>query len=237
MTGSIHLVVLLLVFMLACLGEALSPARKGISDDRRLLINFGLGVVAMLTGLLPWIGPMAAAVLAAEHGWGLLNSRWAASLPLVSEAAIALTLFSLTSYGLHRIMHRSDLLWRWHRVHHGDPHLDFSTGFRTHPGEAILSAVSLACVTALTGLDELAVAGALIVLQALDLASHSNVRLPPVAERILGGVIATPAIHCRHHSADRSEHDSNFGNGLIVWDRVFGTYSGNQVPQRLGLDR
>lgn len=236
MSGTIHLVILLLVFALACLGEALRPARAGVRDDRRLVINFGLGVVAMLTGLLPWIGPMAAAALAQQHGWGLLNGAAATRLPITAQAAAAVMLFSLASYGLHRIMHRSHLLWRWHRVHHADAHLDFSTGFRTHPGEAILASANLAIWTAVAGLDPLAVAGALIMLQALDLASHSNVRLPAGVERRLGWVLATPAIHCRHHSARRSEHDSNFGNGLVIWDRLFGTYSGNRSPQRLGLD-
>lgn len=232
----VHLAVLALVALLACLGEVLAPARKAVADDRRLLTNFGLGVVAMLTGLLPWIPPVAAAALAGEGGWGLLNGPLVPAMPLIAQSGIAIIAFSLVSYGLHRLMHRSDFLWRWHAVHHSDRQLDFSTGFRAHPFETILSAASLALTTVLLGLDPWAVAAALIVLHALDLASHSNLVMPRAAERVLGQLVVTPAIHARHHSADRSEHDSNFGNGLILWDRVFGTFSGAHPPQRIGLD-
>lgn len=232
----VHLAVLAVVALFACLGEVLAPARRGVADDRRLLTNFGLGILAMLTGLLPWIPPVAAAALVAERGWGLFNSPLLPAVPLIVQGSTAILAFSLVSYGLHRLMHASDFLWRWHAVHHSDRQLDFSTGFRAHPFEAILSAVSLALTTALLGIDPWAVAAALIVLHALDLASHSNVAMPGAVERLLGQMVVTPAIHARHHSADRGEHDSNFGNGLIVWDRVFGTYSGNRPPQRIGLE-
>jgi sterol desaturase/sphingolipid hydroxylase (fatty acid hydroxylase superfamily) len=232
----VHLAIFVLVGVLATLGEYGAPARAAVADDRRLLTNFGLGILAMLSGLLPWISPVAAAALVAERGWGVAGGPLLAAVPQSLQSGIAVIAFSLVSYGLHRLMHASDFLWRWHAVHHSDRQLDFSTGFRAHPCEAILASVSLALTSAVLGLDPWAVAAALIVLQALDLASHSNIRVPRRAERLLGQLFATPAIHARHHSANRSEHDSNFGNALIVWDRVFGTYSGACPPQRIGLN-
>lgn len=236
MVGYAHLAVLLLVLVLASFAEAWRPARAAANGDRRLLTNFGLGVIAMLTGLLPWIGPVAAAALAKAGGWGLLHGGHGLVLPLVAQSVLAILIISLASYGLHRLMHGVDALWLLHRLHHSDANLDFSTGFRTHPLEAIVSSAVIAAVVVSTGLDPVAVAIALIVLQALDLLAHSNVHLPDQAERALGQVLATPAMHARHHSADRREHDSNFGNGIIVWDRLFGTFSGRETPQRLGLD-
>lgn len=231
-----HISVLVSVFALASLAEARFPARRAIHDDKRLLLNFGLGLLAVLVSLLPWIGPVSAAMLSASSDWGMLRQNSTLELPLPVEAALALCLFSLASYGLHRLMHRSDLLWHWHRVHHQDAQLDFSTGFRNHPLEVLLTSVALAVVTGLIGFGPMAVTGALVALQALDLAAHSNVSLPPKVEELLGRVVVTPAMHSRHHSANRIEHDSNYGNGLIIWDRLFGTFSGSQSPERLGQD-
>jgi sterol desaturase/sphingolipid hydroxylase (fatty acid hydroxylase superfamily) len=56
-------------------------------------------------------------------------------------------------------------------------------------------------------------------------------------ERLLGLVLATPTIHRVHHSALRAQTDSNYGGGLIVWDRLFGTYRNPEVEpvERIGL--
>jgi len=235
MIETVHITVLVSIFLVASVAEAWLPARPLVRDDRRLALNFGLGLGAMLIGWLPWIGPMAAAMKSAKGQIGALRHDSLPDLSWTLEAMLAVVLFSLASYGLHRLMHRFDLLWHVHKLHHQDGQLDFSTGFRSHPLEAILSSICLAIVTVLIGFDPIAVAAALILLQALDLAAHSNVDLPARAEALLGRVIVTPAIHSRHHSANRLEHDSNYGNGLIIWDRLFGTYSGRRSPDRLGL--
>jgi len=46
--------------------------------------------------------------------------------------------------------------------------------------------------------------------------SHANVRLPGKADHLLRGVFVTPRIHAVHHSVNRSETDSNYGNVLTV---------------------
>jgi sterol desaturase/sphingolipid hydroxylase (fatty acid hydroxylase superfamily) len=49
--------------------------------------------------------------------------------------------------------------------------------------------------------------------------------LPRRLERVLAPVIVTPAMHRVHHSIDRSEADSNFGQIFSFWDRLFATYT------------
>jgi sterol desaturase/sphingolipid hydroxylase (fatty acid hydroxylase superfamily) len=45
-------------------------------------------------------------------------------------------------------------------------------------------------------------------------------------------------MHRLHHSTLRTEHDSNYGSMLSVWDRLFGTFlmKDNLDDLRLGLD-
>ena len=38
-------------------------------------------------------------------------------------------------------------------------------------------------------------------------------------------MIVTPDMHRTHHSIIRAETDSNYGNALSIWDRLFRTYT------------
>jgi sterol desaturase/sphingolipid hydroxylase (fatty acid hydroxylase superfamily) len=52
-------------------------------------------------------------------------------------------------------------------------------------------------------------------------------------------VLASAELHRWHHARDLGPSNSNFGNNLIVWDRLLGTYQApSRAPaeQRLGLD-
>jgi sterol desaturase/sphingolipid hydroxylase (fatty acid hydroxylase superfamily) len=62
---------------------------------------------------------------------------------------------------------------------------------------------------------------------------HANLSFDK--EEAISKVIITPALHRTHHSADRSEHDSNYGIVLAVWDKLFGTRK-ELVPKKIGLD-
>jgi sterol desaturase/sphingolipid hydroxylase (fatty acid hydroxylase superfamily) len=62
---------------------------------------------------------------------------------------------------------------------------------------------------------------------------HANIRIPK--EDVLSQVIITPSLHRTHHSTLRSEHDSNYGIVLSIWDRIFGTRK-ELVPVQIGLE-
>jgi sterol desaturase/sphingolipid hydroxylase (fatty acid hydroxylase superfamily) len=46
----------------------------------------------------------------------------------------------LAFYYWHVANHRVAFLWRFHNVHHADPELDVSTGFRFHFAEVVFFA-------------------------------------------------------------------------------------------------
>ena len=54
-------------------------------------------------------------------------------------------------------------------------------------------------------------------------------------EKWLSYIVITPALHRVHHSTLRSEHDSNYGIVLSVWDILFGTRK-ELVPEKIGLE-
>jgi hypothetical protein len=63
-----------------------------------------------------------------------------------------------------------------------------------------------------------------VLLNATAMWSHSNLRLPLGADRLLRHLFVTPDMHRVHHSIVPRETHSNFGFNLALWDRLFGTY-------------
>jgi sterol desaturase/sphingolipid hydroxylase (fatty acid hydroxylase superfamily) len=54
-------------------------------------------------------------------------------------------------------------------------------------------------------------------------------------EKWLSYIVITPSLHRVHHSSVRSEHDSNYGIVLAIWDILFGTRK-ELVPEKIGLE-
>jgi sterol desaturase/sphingolipid hydroxylase (fatty acid hydroxylase superfamily) len=181
-------------------------------------------VVVIDTILVRLTFPLTAvglALAAQARGWGLLNVFDVA----VWFAAIASILaLDLAIYLQHVMFHAVPALWRLHRMHHADLEFDVSTGLRFHPVEILLSmSIKLAVVAAL-GPPAVAVLVFEVLLNATSMFNHSNIALPPAADRILRLIVVTPDMHRVHHSVHASETNSNFGFNLPWWDRFLGTY-------------
>lgn len=201
--------------------EALAP-RLDRPALRGLRWPGNLGLVLVSTGLIRLVVPVlpvALAALAAQRGWGLLN---ALALPVWLAAPLAVLLLDLAIYWQHVASHRVRWFWRLHRVHHADTVLDLTTAVRFHPLEMLLSlGWKLALVLAL-GPPAQAVLAFEILLNALPMFNHANIRLP--ADGLLRLLLVTPDMHRVHHSTDLREANTNFGFCFPWWDRVFGSY-------------
>jgi sterol desaturase/sphingolipid hydroxylase (fatty acid hydroxylase superfamily) len=99
-----------------------------------------------------------------------------------------------------------------------------TTGFRFHPVEIVLSMLWKFAVIAAIGAGPLAVVIFEVILSALAMFNHANLRLPGAVDRVVRLFVVTPDMHRVHHSVVRAETDSNYGFNLSVWDRMFGTY-------------
>jgi sterol desaturase/sphingolipid hydroxylase (fatty acid hydroxylase superfamily) len=211
----------LLLFLLAA-AETLYPLHRAPREGKgRLVANFGLGVInAALLSAAP-VAAVAAAQWAQQQGVGLLNTM---ALPFAATAAATLLVRSFAAYAMHRISHSWPWLWRLHRVHHSDTAVDLSTSFRNHPFELTFALAWRAAVTVAFGLDPLTLVAYEAAAAAFALWDHANLRLPARLDQALRLVLVTPAMHHVHHSAARAETDSNYGDVISLWDRLFGTY-------------
>ena len=166
---------------------------------------------------------------------GLLNLM---NLPAPVATVIAILLFDLWLYLLHRANHKFGFLWRFHRMHHSDPEMDATTALRFHTGEVLISAALRLAVIPLLGIAlwQLLIYESLMA--PVIMFHHSNVKFPEKADRWLRVLIATPAIHRTHHSRLRFETDSNYSIIFSFWDRLCGTFRlrNDRSPVDFGLD-
>jgi len=230
----LRLGVFLGVLSAMALWEAVAP-RRPQRYRRRQRWPHNLLLVALDTLAVRLIFPLAAvgaALIATEHGWGLLN---ALTLPPWLALPVAVLALDFVIYLQHRLFHAVPWLWRLHRVHHADLEFDVTTGVRFHPLEILLSmGIKLAAVVAL-GAPALAVLIFEVLLNATSLFNHGNVRLPERLDRVLRLFLVTPDMHRVHHSIVRRETDSNFGFNLPWWDRLLGTYRAQPAAGHLGM--
>lgn len=211
------------VFLLCALAEWRWPRRQ-VASARPLRWSAHVAVSfigSLLVRLAVPLLAVQAALLASAEAWGLLNL---VELPLWFSVLLSVLLLDLLIYWQHRLFHAVPLLWRLHRMHHSDTHIDVSTGIRFHPVEIALSMLLKVAAVMLLGAPALGVLLFEVLLNASALFNHSNLRLPPSLDARLRQWLVTPDMHRVHHSWQRAETDSNFGFCLPWWDRLFRSY-------------
>ncbi len=184
---------------------------------RNLVVATGNAVVL---GLAFGSATVAVATWAGRNRFGLLH---ALGLEGPGHFLAALVLLDGWMYAWHRANHAVPFLWRFHRMHHSDRHMDVTTAARFHPGEQVGSALLRLGLVPLLGLGvwELVVYDALV--NAVTQFHHADVSIGR-CDRWLRWLIVTPYVHKVHHSDRRAETDSNYATVLSVWDRVFGSF-------------
>ncbi len=201
--------------------EVFAPGRTDrMPVGPRFKVNFGFGLTTVALLTLPVLSEVALADLARANGWGLFHHI---ALGPVWAIALSFLAYDLCGYTIHRLSHRWSWLWRLHRVHHSDSDMDLSTFFRSHPADVmVILAIKYALILSL-GLHPAALALHGLGKQLTMSFGHANIRPNPRLSRIVSLLFVSPAFHQFHHSAWRPETDSNFGEVLTIWDRLFGS--------------
>jgi sterol desaturase/sphingolipid hydroxylase (fatty acid hydroxylase superfamily) len=191
--------------------------RLRFEPQRFLRSHFATDLVYLATGGLALSLAMrtGAARLAADWGTALPAL---ASLPALAVVPLAVVLHDLFAYLAHAWMHRSDRLWRLHKVHHSSPALDWLATFRAHPLEHALRHLFSPVALLLLGFPLYAVAVSSTVYTAWAVLNHANLDL---GSRFAEALLITPRLHRLHHVPDSAQR--NLGTIFSLWDRLRGT--------------
>lgn len=220
---------LLTIIGLLFLAERRFPLRKSRKPlPNRLFVNGSMSLLTLITAL-SIVRPVSLSTLswANVNGFGILRF---CSFPPWLEAIVGFLLLDLSFYYWHRLNHRISFLWRFHNVHHFDPDMDVSTGFRFHFLEVALSAVFRAVQMMALGTTLPLFLLYEFVFQVVTYFHHSNLRLYGRLDRAVNIFLVTPCMHGIHHSNFREETNSNYSVICSFWDRLHGTFR-KGVPQ------
>jgi sterol desaturase/sphingolipid hydroxylase (fatty acid hydroxylase superfamily) len=175
-----------------------------------------------------------ASVAAAIQATGAGGIIWPRHWSLAAQLLLGLIVSEFGMYWAHRLAHEWKALWVFHAVHHGVERLWIVNSGRFHFVDAVKSIIPGVGILAIIGaptevLTWLAASGA-----TLGMLTHSNadMRCGP-----LSLVFNTPELHRWHHSRLLVEGNSNYGENIMLWDLVFGTWfhADRRPPRDIGI--
>jgi sterol desaturase/sphingolipid hydroxylase (fatty acid hydroxylase superfamily) len=154
---------------------------------------------------------------------------------LVAFTVTMLIAYDLSYYLYHRMQHQVPILWELHKVHHSAEMMIGVTKDRVHPIDEIMNRWWDGLIPGLCygiwlffALDpvELTVFGLNVyvlrnIILMMDFVRHTHLKLS--YGRHLSFILLSPHYHQLHHSVAEKHWDKNFGLGLSIWDRLFGT--------------
>lgn len=239
-TSAIRLSVFLGIFV--CM--ALLEARKAVLDRKtRWVGNLSMVVLgALISRVLLPATLVGVSVWAQQEDFRLFNvmlgyAQSGSSLTGISDAVessgvvfavivtLSVILLDMIIYWQHRLFHTVPLLWRFHKMHHADSHVDTTTGLRFHPVEIAISLGVKAAAVALLGIPAVAIVIFEVALNGFALFNHANIRLSQKWDDKVGRVLITQRLHRIHHSQAKAESNSNYGFSVSWWDRLFNSFT------------
>jgi sterol desaturase/sphingolipid hydroxylase (fatty acid hydroxylase superfamily) len=186
------------------------------------------------SGLTMMFGP---AVVTTSTQWGVI----------ILLALLQLLALDLGYWLGHAAMHKSEILWQFHKLHHSAEVMTPATEFRQHPVELVLIPCTIGFTTGLsyaltshwfgTGAVAMGAVGYNMIVCVHMLTfhhiRHSHINIPFTG--VMGLILHSPAHHQIHHSDNPKHFDRNMGYMLSIWDWLAGTLHMPQPGERVTL--
>jgi sterol desaturase/sphingolipid hydroxylase (fatty acid hydroxylase superfamily) len=143
------------------------------------------------------------------------------SWPIWAQLLTLFVVRDFIQWNVHRLLHRFEFLWNFHKVHHSVQQMGFAAHLRFHWGETVvyrtLEYIPLAMIG--FGIQDFFLVH--IFATAVGHFNHSNFKVPLGPFRFL---FNNPQMHIWHHAKHMPRrYGANYGITLSVWDYLFGT--------------
>lgn len=169
----------------------------------KMITGFGANLLTLLgLGLAYWLSPFR---ITMDAWW-----KW----------AIAVLVFDLLFYWMHRLHHEVRIGWAGHVTHHSSQHYNYSTALRQSWTEQV-TAIPFWMVMSLMGFNPQTVLICYAFSLLYQFLMHTELvgKLGP-----LEWFMNTPSHHRVHHGTNFDYLDRNYAGTFIIWDRLFGTF-------------
>jgi sterol desaturase/sphingolipid hydroxylase (fatty acid hydroxylase superfamily) len=196
--------------------QAWKPEKPDVWNDLVFMVTIQMLLPKFLTFLV------AISLLRFTNGLDLPTSGiWPGHWHIGFQVILMTLISDFLRYWLHKANHTNKTLWKLHAVHHSPKKLYWLNVGRFHPIEKSLQFLFDALPFIIMGVSEEVLAFHFVVYGVNGSLQHSNIEL-----RLgwLNYFVAGPELHRWHHSRLAAESNNNYGNNVIIWDLLFGTY-------------
>ena len=204
-------------FVLLIIIEAVAAKRMGMQVNRGAdaISSLSSGVTNVVKDVL------GLSVVIISYSWLVghvalfeIKATWAVFL-------VALVAKDFAGYWIHRLEHEINFLWNRHIIHHSSEEFNLSCALR----QSISSMLSFVAIfmlpAALLGVPAKVIA----VIAPIHLFAQFWYHTRLIGRMgFLETFLVTPSHHRVHHAMNPEYLDKNYGQILIVWDKLFGTF-------------
>jgi len=187
------------------------------NDIAHTLLNKGGVQIAAAIGTS---FPMAVATVA-QPALSYHSHFWPDQWPMAFQAVLGLIVAEFGLYMAHRLAHEHLSLWRFHALHHSVERLWVINTGRFHVIDTLFKIALGQIPLYLLGAPLPVFLWIGAVTAFIGLLTHCNVdmRTGP-----LDLIFSTPRLHRWHHSKILAEGNTNYGENLVIWDQLLGTF-------------
>ncbi len=146
---------------------------------------------------------------------------WPREAPMFLQVILAVYVAEFGLYWAHRLAHETPFLWRFHAVHHSVTKLWFINTGRFHIMDSVFKIIPSLGLLIVMGAPLEVTQWLSAITAFIGLMTHCNVDMRC---GYLNYIFSTPELHRWHHSKDLAEGNRNYGENIILWDQIFGTF-------------
>jgi sterol desaturase/sphingolipid hydroxylase (fatty acid hydroxylase superfamily) len=200
---------------------------KNIHQFNESVANINVGIVERITDLL------TTGSFFFLFSW--LNQNWAI-FTIESNWLTWVLLFLATDlvwYWYHRFGHEINLFWAAHIVHHQSDDFNYTAAARITVIQALARGLFWS-ILPIIGFPAEMIAALLLIHGTYPFFTHTQ-----LVGKLgwLEYIIVTPSHHRVHHSSNPEYLDKNYGDMLIIWDKIFGTFAEEKAEPKYGLTK
>lgn len=139
----------------------------------------------------------------------------------------------LVWYWYHRFGHEINIFWAAHIVHHQSDDFNYTAAARITVIQAVARGLFWS-ILPIIGFPAEMITVLLLVHGTYPFFTHTQ-----LIGKLgwLEFIIVTPSHHRVHHSSNPEYLDKNYGDMLIIWDKIFGTFVEEKAEPKYGLTK
>tara|TARA_B100000686_G_scaffold117338_1_gene124537 strand:+ start:268 stop:1533 length:1266 start_codon:yes stop_codon:yes gene_type:complete len=205
------------IFMFLIALEAIIAKKRGIRVNRQADV-----IASLSSGLTKMIRD------GVKYGFAIIGYSWLVNNLTIFHleniwlaVLIAFLVQDFTGYCTHRLKHRVNILWNRHVIHHSSEDFNLACALRQSISNAINFSTIFMIPAALLGVP----VKIFVILGPIHFFFQFWYHTQLIGKMgIFEYFLVTPSHHRVHHAINPEYIDKNYGQILILWDKLFGTF-------------